>query len=58
MGQIVYFCVEEWSIANDFKHDVGIKEIYTDPAGARLIFCDVKSQGYVYNAVSYYLNIN
>lgn len=52
MGHIVYFHVEEWALANEFTHQVGIVNIFADPAGTRLVFVDVKGQGYVYNAVS------
>ena len=31
---------------------VGIKKLYPDPSGTRLIFVDDKSDGYVYNPVS------
>lgn len=52
IGNIVYFHVEEWSVACEHKHTVGITDIYADPAGTRIVFIDIKSQGYVYNAVS------
>ncbi|XP_017769670.1 PREDICTED: WD repeat-containing protein 19 [Nicrophorus vespilloides] len=51
LGHIVYFCVEEWAVSSYYKHPVGIENIYVDPAGTRLIFFDVKSQGFLYNAV-------
>lgn len=53
MGQVQYFCIEEWGFANEFKHSSGIVEIFVDPAGTRLVFLDVKSKGFVYNAVSF-----
>lgn len=52
MGHIVYFHVEEWARAVEFKHSVGITDIFVDPAGTRLVFLDVKAKGYVFNAVS------
>lgn len=51
MGNIVYFHVEEWAIASEFTHPVGVTNIWADPAGTRLVFIDIKGQGYVYNAV-------
>ncbi|XP_023012404.2 intraflagellar transport protein Oseg6 isoform X1 [Leptinotarsa decemlineata] len=51
-GQIVYFYLEDWTKAMEFKHIVGIANIYVDPAGTRLIFIDIKTNGYVFNAVS------
>ncbi|EFA01913.1 WD repeat-containing protein 19 isoform X3 [Tribolium castaneum] len=51
MGNIVYFHVEEWALAHEYKHEVGIVNVFADPAGTRLVFVDIKGQGYVYNAV-------
>lgn len=51
MGTIVYFYVEEWALASEFTHSVGITNIWADPAGTRLVFLDIKGQGYVHNAV-------
>lgn len=51
MGHIVYFHVEEWAVSVEYKHNVGINSIFVDSAGTRLIFFDVKSQGYLYDTV-------
>lgn len=51
MGDIVYFHVEEWAVAVEYKHTVGINKIFVDSAGSRLVFFDVKSQGYLFDAV-------
>ncbi|KAF5289365.1 hypothetical protein FQR65_LT11876 [Abscondita terminalis] len=51
MGQLVYFCVEDWMLANDYKHIVGIKNIFSDPAGTRLVLVDAKSKAFVFNNV-------
>ncbi|KAK5643690.1 hypothetical protein RI129_007535 [Pyrocoelia pectoralis] len=52
MGQLVYYCIEDWMVANSYKHAVGIKDVYPDPAGTRLVFVDVKSKAYVFNNVT------
>nr|XP_022918657.1 WD repeat-containing protein 19 [Onthophagus taurus] len=52
MGDIVYFCIEEWSFSIEYKHAIGILDIYVDPAGTCLIFIDSKKQGYLFNAVN------
>lgn len=52
MGHLVYFHIEEWAIANEYKHTVGISSLFADSVGTRLVFCDVKNYAYVYNAVS------
>lgn len=51
MGHIVYFHVEEWAVAIEYKHNVGINNIFVDAAGTRLVFFDAKSQGYLFDAV-------
>lgn len=51
MGHLVYFHVEEWSKAAEFQHNVGICNIYLDPAGTRLVLVDLRGSAYVYNAV-------
>ena len=37
---------------NEFRHVVGIRKLFPDPSGTRLIFVDDKSDGFVYNPVS------
>ena len=36
---------------NEFRHVVGVRKLYPDPSGTRLIFVDDKSDGFVYNPV-------
>ncbi|XP_048517184.1 WD repeat-containing protein 19 [Dendroctonus ponderosae] len=52
MGHIIYFHIEEWSKAIEYKHNIGISNIYVDPAGTRLVLIDGKGLGYVYNGVT------
>lgn len=52
MGHIHYFYLEDWKIVTDFQHNIGIREIFPDQSGNRLIFIDDKSEGYVYSPVS------
>ncbi|XP_028136974.1 WD repeat-containing protein 19 [Diabrotica virgifera virgifera] len=51
MGSILYFHLDEWSRALEYKHSIGITNVYVDPAGTRLVFVDIKINGYVFNAV-------
>ena len=51
-GGINYFYIEDWQYVNEFRHVVGIKKLFPDPSGTRLIFVDDKSDGFVYNPVS------
>lgn len=54
MGHIVYVHLEELNVATEFKHSIGISNLYTDSAGTRLVFVDTKSQAYVYDVVRNY----
>lgn len=51
-GGITYFYVEDWNFVNEFRHVVGIRRIFPDLGGTRLVFIDDKSDGFVYNPVS------
>ncbi|XP_022361796.1 WD repeat-containing protein 19 isoform X2 [Enhydra lutris kenyoni] len=51
-GVIQYFYIEDWQFVNDYRHPVGVKKIFPDPNGTRLIFIDEKSDGFVYCPVS------
>ncbi|XP_067949190.1 WD repeat-containing protein 19-like isoform X2 [Watersipora subatra] len=51
-GDLKYFFVEDWAYVNEFRHICGIKQIYPDHSGTRLIFVDDRSDGYVYNPVN------
>lgn len=51
MGDIIYFHIEEWAKAVEYRYSVGITHIFADPAGTRLVFIDTKSKGHVFNGV-------
>ena len=51
-GGLYYFFIEDWRAVNDYKHIAGIKKIYVEPSGRRLILIDDKSDGYVFNPVT------
>ncbi|XP_041357231.1 WD repeat-containing protein 19-like isoform X2 [Gigantopelta aegis] len=50
-GNIEYFFIEDWEFVNQYRHVTGIRKVYPDPSGTRLIFIDDKSEGFVYNPV-------
>jgi hypothetical protein len=58
MGHIHYFFLEDWKLVTNFRHNVGIRELYADEMGSRLVVVDDKSEGYVYNPVSVVLYPN
>nr|CAH7760831.1 unnamed protein product [Callosobruchus chinensis] len=51
MGHIIYFHMEDWARALEYRHAIGITNIFVDLAGTRLIFLDIKTKGYIFNAV-------
>ncbi|XP_071786835.1 WD repeat-containing protein 19-like isoform X1 [Asterias amurensis] len=51
-GELIFFYVEDWQFVNEFRHLVGIRKVYPDPSGTRLVFIDDKSDGFVYNPVN------
>ncbi|XP_058458948.1 WD repeat-containing protein 19 isoform X2 [Malaya genurostris] len=48
LGDIVHFSLERWSIVIQFRHQVGIKAIFSDLDGTRLVFLDDHGHGYIY----------
>ncbi|XP_058834907.1 WD repeat-containing protein 19 [Topomyia yanbarensis] len=52
LGNIVHFSLERWSTVLQFRHQVGIKALFTDLDGTRLVFLDDHSHGYVYIAAT------
>ncbi|WAQ97925.1 WDR19-like protein [Mya arenaria] len=51
-GGLFYFYIEDWQYVNEFRHVVGIKKLFPDVSGTRLVFMDDKKDGYVYNPVN------
>lgn len=52
MGSIFYFFIEDWKMINEYRHSIGIREMYAEASGSRLVVVDDKSEGYLYNPVS------
>lgn len=36
----------------EYRHVVGIRKVFPDPTGTKVVFIDDKSDGFVYSAVS------
>ncbi|XP_007496615.1 WD repeat-containing protein 19 isoform X2 [Monodelphis domestica] len=51
-GVIRYFFIEDWQYVNEYRHPVGVKKIFPDPNGTKLVFIDEKSEGFVYCPVN------
>ncbi|XP_049544255.1 WD repeat-containing protein 19 [Anopheles darlingi] len=52
LGSIIYFSLESWSTVVQFRHPAGVRAIYPDVDGTRLVFIDDHSQGYLFVAAS------
>jgi WD repeat-containing protein 19 len=58
-GKIYFFYMEDWSHVGEFDHSantasrtvIGIRRLFADPSGTRLIYIDDKGDGFVYNPV-------
>ncbi|XP_015782176.1 WD repeat-containing protein 19-like [Tetranychus urticae] len=51
-GFVEFFSLEDWSMVNVYRHQIGINLISPDITGLRLILVDSRSRVYVYNAVT------
>jgi len=52
VGIIKFFFLEDWAYVNEFRHPVGIRKIYPDVSGTKLVFIDDKNDGFVYSPVN------
>ncbi|XP_046339799.1 WD repeat-containing protein 19-like isoform X2 [Haliotis rufescens] len=51
-GDVRYFFIEDWQFVVEYRHVAGIRKLFPDASGTRLVFVDEKTDGYVYNAVN------
>ncbi|XP_015201422.1 WD repeat-containing protein 19 isoform X2 [Lepisosteus oculatus] len=51
-GVIKCFYIEDWQYVNEYRHPVGIRKIFPDPNGTRLVLIDDKSDGFIYCPVN------
>ncbi|KAL7856198.1 hypothetical protein AOLI_G00198020 [Acnodon oligacanthus] len=47
-GLIQCFYIEDWQSVNEYRHPVGVRKVFPDPNGTRLVFIDDKSDGFLY----------
>ncbi|XP_066931056.1 WD repeat-containing protein 19-like isoform X2 [Clytia hemisphaerica] len=47
-GHIKFFYLEDWQYVNEYRHVVGIRKIFPDEAGTKVIYIDDKSDGFIY----------
>ncbi|KAL1023991.1 hypothetical protein UPYG_G00049980 [Umbra pygmaea] len=51
-GMIVCILVDDWQVLNEYRHLVGIKKVFPDLSGTRLVFIDDKSDGFLLSPVA------
>ncbi|XP_018591517.1 WD repeat-containing protein 19 [Scleropages formosus] len=51
-GVIQCFYIEDWQYINEYRHAVGVRKLFPDPNGTRLVFIDDKSDGFLYCPVN------
>lgn len=49
LGNLVYFALENWTTVIKYRHTMGIKKLFADVEGTKLVFIDDHNQGYVYS---------
>ncbi|XP_072526408.1 WD repeat-containing protein 19 [Salminus brasiliensis] len=47
-GLVQCFYIEDWQSVNEYRHPVGVRKVFPDPNGTRLVFIDDKSDGFLY----------
>lgn len=55
---MIYFSIENWIVVIRYRHTMGIKKLFTDLDGTKIVFIDDHSQGYVYSPVIFVYNNN
>ncbi|GMS90421.1 hypothetical protein PENTCL1PPCAC_12596, partial [Pristionchus entomophagus] len=48
---VVYFALTEWQVVSEYRHPQGIRKIFVEPDGVRLILFDGKMDTFVYSPV-------
>uniref|UniRef100_A0A1I7Y7I5 WD_REPEATS_REGION domain-containing protein n=1 Tax=Steinernema glaseri TaxID=37863 RepID=A0A1I7Y7I5_9BILA len=55
-GHLQYFSLDEWVMVNEYRHARGIRAVFPEPNGVRLIFFDEKHDVYLYSPVDDHLS--
>ncbi|XP_076036473.1 intraflagellar transport protein Oseg6 [Oratosquilla oratoria] len=51
-GGLYFFFIEDWKTVNDYRHTCGVRNLFAESSGRRVIFIDEKSDSFVYNPVN------
>ncbi|TKR68451.1 hypothetical protein L596_024434 [Steinernema carpocapsae] len=55
-GHVQYFSLDEWVMVNEYRHSRGIRAIFPEPNGVRLMFFDEKHDVYLYSPIDDHLS--
>lgn len=53
LGNLVYFALETWTTVLRYRHSMGVKQIFGDGEGTKLVLVDDHNQGHIYLPVSW-----
>ncbi|XP_062135942.1 WD repeat-containing protein 19 [Drosophila sulfurigaster albostrigata] len=48
IGHLVFYSLEKWDTCTIYRHSNGIRQLFTDVDGTKIIFIDEHGQGFVY----------
>uniref|UniRef100_A0A7S3LUV7 WD repeat-containing protein 19 n=1 Tax=Palpitomonas bilix TaxID=652834 RepID=A0A7S3LUV7_9EUKA len=51
-GVVAFVSLADMAMVNEYKHECGIKKVFPNPAGTRMVFIDETSAGFIYNPVN------
>ena len=51
-GAIHFFSLEDWTFVNEFRFKLGIRKIFPNPLGTRIVLIDDTNAGYLYSPVN------
>ena len=47
----MFFYLEDWAVVNEYRHTMGIRQVYPEVNGTRVVFVDERSEGHIFNPV-------
>ena len=48
-GNVVCVLLEDWETVNSYSHSVGVRKVFPDVNGTRLVFIDDKNGGFLHS---------
>ena len=50
-GHLVFFYLEDWTVVNEYRHTMGLRHVFPEVNGTRVVFVDERSEGHIFNPV-------